>query len=105
MHHLDTASFSSPPHPPPPSFFSFFSLSSSFCSSFCSTIALIIEVARRPLHAVHCKNHCSIIFVLFQIIVDRPQQVTESHNKNIEVIIILIIKTRKTGSQLRRHNG
>ena len=33
------------------------------------------------------------IFVLFQIIVDRPQQVTESHNKNIEVVI-LIIKTK-----------
>jgi len=35
---------------------------------------------------------------LFHIIVDRLQQVTESDNKDKEVIL-LIIKTRKTGSQ------
>jgi len=32
---------------------------------------------------------------LFQIIVDRPQEVTDSENKNIEVIILIIIKREK----------
>src|SRR6218665_354139 len=41
-------------------------------------------------------------FYFKSLLTDR-NKLHKSHNKNIEVII-LIIKTRKTGSQLRRHS-
>src|SRR6218665_876489 len=56
-------------------------------------------------------HDCVCIFVYFDNVVDRPQQLTEVHNRDIQVIILIIKKRqsstgkRRCGMKIHRHEN